>query len=306
LRSSTSEERRARLKSLPELPEVEVTRRAIEPLLVGRRVSSVATTRRSYFFSTPPATLAKKLTGRRVDAIDRHGKYLIARLDDGSRLLLHLGMTGQLFGAGASSVRLLARTARAALSPSRQRRFEPDRHTHLRLTFTDGGPDVLFRDVRKFGKVEHIPAMGVNRRLEKLGVDALGVTAELLHAAARRRRAAIKSLLLDQTVIAGIGNIYADESCFFAGIRPTRSARRLSLGDCERLARAIRRVLRRSIATGGSSISDFVQPDGADGRYQDERRVYGRAGEPCRVCDGPIRRLTVAQRSTHFCPHCQR
>jgi formamidopyrimidine-DNA glycosylase len=291
---------------LPELPEVEVTRRAIEPLLVGRRITEVETTRRSYFFLTPPAELAKRLAGRRVDALDRHGKYLIAGLDDGSRLLLHLGMTGQLFGAGATSVRLLAKTARAALPPAQQRRFRPDRHTHLRLAFADGGPDVLFRDVRKFGKVEHIPAGRANRRLERLGIDALQVTGQLLHAAARRRRASIKSLLLDQSVIAGVGNIYADEACFFAGIRPTRAARRLSHDDCDNLARAIRRVLRRSIATGGSSISDFIRPDGADGAYQDERRVYGRSGAACRTCATPIRRLVVAQRSTHFCPSCQR
>jgi formamidopyrimidine-DNA glycosylase len=290
---------------LPELPEVEVTRRAIEPLLVGRRITSVVTTRHSYFFVTPPARLGKTLPGRRVDAIDRHGKYLIARLDDESRLLLHLGMTGQLFAAGAVSVRLLARTARSALSPDRQRQFRTDRHTHLRLTFADGGPDVLFRDVRKFGKVEHIPPGRTSRRLEKLGTDALRVTGEILKARARTRRASIKTLLLDQTVIAGVGNIYADEACFFAGVRPTLAARRLSGDDCDRLARAIRRVLRRSIATGGSSINDFVHPDGADGAYQDERRVYGRAGEPCRTCETPIRRVIIAQRATCFCPHCQ-
>jgi formamidopyrimidine-DNA glycosylase len=291
---------------MPELPEVEVTRRAIAPLLVGRTVRSVVTTRPSYFFLTPPARLRRQLTGRRFVALDRHGKYLIAELDDGSRLLLHLGMTGQLFGAGARSVRLLRRTARSAVSPERQPAFEPDRHTHLRLDFGDGGPEVLFRDVRKFGKVELLAPGRSNARLEKLGLDALAVTGTLLHAAARRRSAPVKSLLLDQSVIAGVGNIYADEACFLAGVRPTRPARRVSREECDRLARCVRRVLERSIATGGSSISDFVRPDGSDGGYQDERHVYGRGGDPCRVCKTPIRRTIVGQRSTHYCPTCQR
>ncbi len=284
---------------MPELPEVEVTRRAIEPLLVGRRIAAVSTTGRSYFFLTPPAKLEKKLEGRRFVQLDRHGKYLIAALDDGSKLLLHLGMTGQLFAAGAKSPRLLVKASRSAS-------FSPDRHTHLRLAFADGGPDILFRDVRKFGKVEHLPPGRTNARLAKLGIDALEVTGALLYQAARRRSASVKALLLDQAVLAGVGNIYADEACYHAHVRPTRSARRLSHDDCERLARAIARVLRRSIATGGSSISDFVQPDGSDGAYQVERRVYGRGGQPCLACRSPIRRVVIAQRSTCYCPMCQR
>ena len=291
---------------MPELPEVEVTRRAIEPLLVGRTLARVKTTRPSYFFLTSPLRLRKSLPGRRFVALERHGKYLIAALDDGSRLLLHLGMTGQLFGAGARSIRLLKKTARSALSPERQPAFRPDRHTHLRLHFLDGGPDVLFRDVRKFGKVEHIAAGASSPRLEKLGIDALAVTGKLLHEATRRRSIPIKTLLLDQSVIAGVGNIYADEACFLAGIRPTRAARRLSRQECDRLARTVRRVLTRSITTGGSSISDFMHPDGSDGGYQDERHVYARGGEPCHVCGTPIRRTVLAARGTHYCPHCQR
>ena len=290
---------------MPELPEVEVTRRAIEPLLVGRTVAGVKTTKPSYFFLTAPALLEKKLRGRRFVRLERHGKYLIAHLDDGARLLLHLGMTGQLFGAGASSVRLLKKTARAALVPEAQREFVPDAHTHLRLSFADDGPEVLFRDVRKFGKVQHLPPGKRNARLDKLGPDALGVTGELLYEATRRRKASIKAVLLDQSVLAGVGNIYADEACFIARVRPTRSAARLTRNDCARLARALRQVLTRSIATGGSSISDFVRPDGSDGSYQDERRVYGRRAEPCGRCGTRIRRVIAAQRSTHYCPGCQ-
>jgi len=292
---------------VPELPEVEVTRRQIAPLLVGRRISDVVTTAPSYFFLTPPARLRARLRGRSVRRLERLGKYLIARLDSGERLLLHLGMTGQLFGAGAASVRLLASTRGAALTPERQRdRFGPDAHTHLRLAFADGGPDVLFRDARKFGKVQVLAEGERSPRLERLGVDALEATGEQLCAASRRRRVPIKTLLLDQSVLAGVGNIYADEALHLARIQPLRPAHRLDRAECRRLARALVKVLRRSIATGGSSISDYVRPDGTDGAYQDERHVYGRTGESCRRCGTRIRRVVIGQRSSHYCPRCQR
>jgi formamidopyrimidine-DNA glycosylase len=292
---------------VPELPEVEVTRRQLEPLLIGRTVSQVRTTSRSYFFVTAPAALRRRLPGRRVLGLERVGKYLLARLDSGERLLLHLGMTGQIFGSGAASVRLLAATAGAALAPERQLAgFQPDRHTHLRLCFTDGGPDVFFRDARKFGKVQLLGPGESCARLERLGEDALRARGEVLFAATRRRRAALKTVLLDQAVLAGVGNIYADEALFLARIRPTRRADRLRLDQCRALAASIKRILRRSIATGGSSISDYVRPDGSDGAYQDERRVYGRTGEPCPRCRTPIRRAVIGTRSTHFCSRCQR
>ncbi|MGE0455682.1 MAG: bifunctional DNA-formamidopyrimidine glycosylase/DNA-(apurinic or apyrimidinic site) lyase [Vicinamibacteria bacterium] len=292
---------------MPELPEVEVTRRLIEPLLVGRRIARVITTRPSYFFLTPPPVLRRRLVGRRVTALDRVGKYLLARIDDEARLLLHLGMTGQLFGGGVSSVRLLSSAAGAALTPEAQARgFRPDRHTHLRLGFADGGPEVVFRDVRKFGKVQLLEPGEDSPRLRRLGQDALGASGARLFAAARARRTPIKSVLLDQSVLAGIGNIYADEALFLAGVRPARAARRVTGAECAAIARRVRQVLRRSIATGGSSISDYVRPDGEDGRYQDERRVYGRAGEPCPRCGASIRRRVIGQRSSHYCPRCQR
>jgi formamidopyrimidine-DNA glycosylase len=292
---------------VPELPEVEVTRRQLEPLLVGRRVVRVFTTAPSYFFLTPPASLQRRLRGRRFEALDRTGKYLLARLDNGERLLLHLGMTGQIFGSGTSSVRLLASTRGAALTPEAQKAaFRPDKHTHLRLSFDDGGPDVLFRDARKFGKVQLMRVSEPSARLDRLGPDALGATGRALHAAVRRRRVPIKSLLLDQSLLAGVGNIYADEALSLAGVRPTRPGRRVSAEECDRIARAIRQVLRRSIETGGSSISDYVRPDGTDGAYQDERRVYGREGEPCPKCRARIKRLVIGQRSSHYCPRCQR
>ena len=291
---------------MPELPEVEVTRRRIAPHLVGRRIARVDATRPSYFFLTPPAALRRKLAGRTVASLERRAKYLVAGLDDGSRLLLHLGMTGQLFTAGAASVRLLSAARRAALAPEEQARFEPDAHTHLRLVFADEGPAVLFRDVRKFGKVLLLAPGEETERLARLGTDALALDGAALFAATRGRTAAIKNVLLDQAVVAGAGNIYADEALFLAGVRPRRSARRVTRAECDAIAHALRRVMLRSIETGGSSISDFVAPDGADGAYQDERQVYARKGEPCRACGAPIRRIVLGQRSAHYCPRCQR
>lgn len=290
---------------MPELPEVEITRRRIEPLLVGRRIARVSTTAPSYFWLTPPATLRRRLAGRRVETLERRGKYLVAGLDDGRRLLLHLGMTGQLFGENASSVRLLSSTARASLAPEAQARFEPDEHTHLRIAFEDRGPGVLFRDVRKFGKVRLLAKGEGEPRLDRLGLDALEASGEHLFRASRGRRLAIKSLLLDQAVLAGVGNIYADEALFLAGVRPTRRAQRVTRAQCSGIADALRAVLERSIETGGSSISDFVGPDGRDGAYQDERRVYARKGEPCARCGTPIARKLVGQRASHYCPSCQ-
>jgi len=291
---------------MPELPEVETTRRRIAPLLVGKRVERVVTTAPSYFFLTPPEALRRALTGRRVDSLERVGKYLVAGLDGGDRVLLHLGMTGQLFSSEATSVRLLSATARASLDPDDQRGFEPDEHTHLRLTMEGGGPEVYFRDVRKFGKVQWLRAGESNARLDRLGTDALEITGAALFAANRGRRVAIKAMLLDQSVAAGVGNIYADEALFLAGVRPGRAARRVTRRECDAIAEGLRRVLRRSIETGGSSISDYVAPDGRDGGYQDERRVYGRRGEPCLECGEEIKLRLIAQRSSHYCARCQR
>ncbi len=291
---------------MPELPEVEVTRRRIAPVMVGRTLREVRTTGDSYFFLTPPATLRRRLRGQRVAGLTRRGKYLVAEVGDGRRLLLHLGMTGQLFAAGAKSLRLLSATARASLAPEQQPAFEPDQHTHLQLRFDDGGPDVLFRDVRKFGKVQLLGAGEPSERLDKLGTDALEITGEEIFRASRKRKVAIKSLLLDQGVIAGSGNIYTDEALFLAGVRPGRRAGRVTRAECDGLAAGLRQVMRRSIETGGSSISDYVAPDGSDGGYQDERRVYGRSGEPCPVCGAPIRRKVLGQRSSHYCSRCQR
>jgi formamidopyrimidine-DNA glycosylase len=266
----------------------------------------VRTSARSYFFLTPPARLRRALPGRRVESLERRGKYLVAGLDDGARLVLHLGMTGQLFAEGARSPRLLSAARRAALAPEEQPRFRGDAHTHLRLAFSDGPPELWFRDVRKFGKVQLLAPGEPSPRLARLGTDALSISGEDLHHAARGRQVAVKTLLLDQSVVAGSGNIYADEALFLAGVRPTRQARRVKRAECEAIATALRQVMERSIESGGSSIQDFVGPDGSDGAYQDEHQVYGREGQPCPHCRAALRRVVLGQRSAHYCPSCQR
>lgn len=286
---------------MPELPEVEVTRRRISKLLVGRKITRVLTTKPSYFFLTKPSRLQEELLGRTVQKLERHGKYLLARLDSGATLLLHLGMTGQLFGEGAKSVRLFRVAERGGKSG-----FSPDQHTHLQLEFEGGGPRVFFRDVRKFGKVLLVGAGKSDARLDKLGIDALKAEGDHLYEAARARKIPIKALLLDQGVIAGIGNIYADEALFLANVRPKRAASKVTREECVAIVAAAQKVMRRSIQTGGSSISDYVNPDGSDGGYQNERRVYGREGEPCPTCRTAIVRIVIATRSSCYCPDCQR
>lgn len=288
---------------MPELPEVEVTRRRIAPLLLNRPIVQLRTTKPSYFFITPPQTLRTKLAARHFIALDRVGKYLVGTLDDASRLLLHLGMTGQLFGEGAANPRLVRKIDRVSV-PDMEVEFTPDQHTHLVFHFA-AGPSVYFRDTRKFGKVEWLPAGESSPRLTKLGPDALEISASELHARLRRKGGPIKTELLNQSVLAGAGNIYADEALFLTGIRPTRVANRLSEQACASLLDHLRAVLLRSIETGGSSISDYFTPDGSDGGYQNERRVYARTGEPCRTCGTAIKRTTLGQRSTHYCPQCQ-
>lgn len=273
---------------VPELPEVELVGRYLRPRLLKRRIARVVTSRPSYFFLTPPALLRRRLRGEVIESLERIGKYLLLRFSSERRLLLHLGMTGQLILPVTSSVD-----------------FAPDQHTHLTLEFSDAGPLLHFRDTRKFGKVKLLDTNEAEPRLDKLGVDALAVTAELLFSASRKRRAKIKSLLLDQTAIAGIGNIYADESLYLARIHPELQAHALSFDQCAVLAQMVRRVLRHSIRFGGSSIDDYIHPDGSDGRFQAKHQVYGREGQPCRSCKTPIQRIVIGQRSSHFCPRCQ-
>jgi formamidopyrimidine-DNA glycosylase len=270
---------------VPELPEVETVVRGLAPELTGRRVVGV-TVRETRLRGGIAPEFAHRLTGRRIDGLARRGKYLLAALDDGRVWLVHLGMTGRLTLGPASG---------------------PDeRHDHVVLDLDDGRR-VTYNDARRFGRVAVIEPDAVARETGE-GLDPLApiFTPEAVFALTRRRRTPIKALLMDQRRVAGIGNIYANEILFHAGIRPRRLAARLARAECGRLVRAARAVLAEAIRRGGSSISDYRDGLGRSGWFQLRHQVYDRAGEPCRRCTTPIRGRLVCGRSSFYCPRCQR
>lgn len=277
---------------MPELPEVEVTRRGIAAPLIGRRVCAVVA-RVPRLRYPLPAGLAAHLVGRRLLDIRRRGKYLLLDFGTG-HLLLHLGMSG--------SLRVLPQTAGAAPA---------QKHDHFDLLFD--GFTLRLRDPRRFGAVLWLPADEAGTPdshplLAGLGIEPLSAefTPAWLHAATRGCRTAIKPLLMDSHRVVGIGNIYASESLFRAGIDPRTSAADIGPRRYARLVPEIRATLEAAIAAGGSSLRDFIHSDGGSGYFQQQYFVYGRNGEPCRVCGRPIRTLRQAQRATFYCGHCQR
>jgi len=269
---------------MPELPEVEVTRRGLEPLVAGRVISAVAVREPRLRWPVPADVYG--LAGRRVLAIRRRGKYLLIDCGDG-HLIVHLGMSG--------SLRVLPPGSPA------------QKHDHFDLVL--GDRLLRLRDPRRFGAVLWTSAdVARHPLLASLGIEPLSraLDAERLYRLTRAHRTGIKQFLMDGRRIVGVGNIYANESLFHAGIHPRSPARRLSLARCERLAAAIKLTLRAAIRAGGSTLRDFVGADGASGHFQRRTWVYDRAGEPCRRCGAAIRRLEQGQRSTYFCPRCQR
>ncbi|MGH9413246.1 MAG: bifunctional DNA-formamidopyrimidine glycosylase/DNA-(apurinic or apyrimidinic site) lyase [Terriglobales bacterium] len=273
---------------MPELPEVETVVCGLRSRLVGQRIETIVLHRASVLHGDP--ALFAALAGARVTKLDRAGKYLIFTLADGAgnwQLLFHLGMTGQL----------VLQSPDAPLA----------RHTHAQLSFS-GGYELRFRDPRRFGKIALAPAPAAGGFAPALGIatgaEPLQVSADDFVMLFHRRQAPIKSALLNQSLLRGLGNIYADESLFRAGIHPC--ARCLSRPRLRRLHLKIRAVLAEAIAAGGSSISDYVDSRGEPGWFHLRHRVYGRTGEPCRVCGHAIRRIVLAGRSAHFCAHCQK
>jgi len=263
---------------VPELPEVETVVRSILPL-VGRRILGAEFRAARILRGGDPERMAVRLAGRRIGAIRRYGKFILMSLSGGGYLLLHLGMTGRLSRTGA-----------------------PGKHTHAIFTLDRGV--LLFDDSRQFGAIElheDFPA-----RVARLGPEPLEMAAEDFARSLRRHRTRIKALLLNQAFVRGVGNIYADEALFRAGIHPMASTARLRLDRALRLHQALVDVLTEAIAAGGSSISDYVDADGRQGFFQVSHRVYQRTGEPCVSCRAAIRRVLVAQRSSHFCPRCQK
>jgi formamidopyrimidine-DNA glycosylase len=258
---------------VPELPEVETVVRTVARHLTGRLILSAEFTSRHV---TPGnrAKLSAHLAGRRIESVRRRGKFILITLDQGA-FSIHLGMTGQLLISG--------------------KRAE---HTYAVFTLDDGL--LLYNDPRQFGKIEWNP-----RRVERLGPEPLEISLEEFRTRLRRK-ARIKSLLLNQSFLAGLGNIYVDESLFAAGVHPLASAAKLSAPRAAKLHQAIREILTAAIEAGGSSISDYVDAEGRKGWFQVSHRVYGREGEPCVNCATPIRRIAIAGRSSHFCPKCQK
>jgi formamidopyrimidine-DNA glycosylase len=270
---------------MPELPEVETIARSLAPHVVGRRVVAVRVRERR-LREPVAAGFGAALTGRRITALARAGKTLVATLDDDRRWLVHFGMTGRLtLVEGPPSARL---------------------HDHVEIVLDDGRR-LVYNDVRRFGRLVVVSPDAVHgavgRGLEPLGPDA---GPERLAALARRRRLSVRAFLMDQRVLLGVGNIYASEILFQAGVRPRRQAGRLRPAEWARVVAGMRAVLEEAIACGGSSISDYRDGFERSGSYQLRHHVYDRAGEPCAVCGARIRSLVIVGRSSYYCPACQR
>jgi formamidopyrimidine-DNA glycosylase len=281
---------------MPELPEVETVARGLRQAILGRRILSVTLGKTD--FIDDPTALEQHLPGRQIEAVERYGKFMLLRLSavhgetlvttNGdaapASLLVHLGMTGQL-----------------APSPAAQ---PPQKHTHVCLLLDDGR-ELRYTDPRRFGRIAYLTKALLAEELIGFGADPLEVSKEEFADRICGRRARIKSLLLDQSVLRGVGNIYADESLWKAKIHPARLGANLTRKEAGTLRRALQDILRKAIALRGSSISDFLDAEGEPGEYQRHHRAYGREGKNCYRCNTPIRRAIVAGRSSYFCPRCQ-
>jgi formamidopyrimidine-DNA glycosylase len=283
---------------MPELPEVETVMRGLSAVLEGRTVRAASVARPDLRWPFP-AGLAERLVGARVEGFRRRGKYMLMRLSGGDSVLIHLGMSG----------RMVARPADAAA-----RGGPPAAHEHMAMETTDG-VRVGFVDPRRFGCVDLVPTEKEDghRLLAALGPEPLepAFTPSVFHAALRGRRTPLKAALLDQKVVAGLGNIYVSEALFRARLSPLRAASSATEADAERLVPAIRAVLEESIAAGGSSLRDYVHADGGIGFFQERFKVYDREGLPCDECPGPpgcpgIQRIVQAGRASFHCPRLQR
>ncbi len=270
---------------MPELPEVETTRRGIEPHLRGRKIRAARVYDARLRWPVTPG-LDAALRGQRVRSIERRAKYLLLRLGRGT-VILHLGMSGNLrVLPGATPLR---------------------KHDHLELLL-DSGRSLRLNDPRRFGSCLYtVDDPAHHPLLRELAPEPLepGFDGAYLHRITRRRRVAIKLLILNGRLVTGVGNIYASEALFRARIRPRRLARTLTLAESKHLAAAIRRVLSAAIRAGGTTLRDYLDVDGEPGYFRQKLYVYGRAGLPCRRCRTPVRQITQGQRSTYYCPQCQ-
>lgn len=274
---------------MPELPEVETTRRGIEPHLLGRRVTGVILRRPDLRWPIP-AEISEQLPGQRINAVERRAKYLLLHTAAGSAML-HLGMSGVL--------RVLPADMPAAKHDHVDIALEPRQST---------GPRILrFTDARRFGSLLWQPPGEVHDLLARLGPEPLtdAFDGDLLWRLSRGRQTAVKLFLMDNAIVVGVGNIYASEALFNARIDPRRAAGGISRARYVRLADEVKRILAWAIERGGTTLRDFLNPDGLPGYFFRELNVYGRAGDPCPACGAKIRQATLGQRSTFFCPRCQ-
>lgn len=269
---------------MPELPEVETSARALRPQVSGRMITAVRNTWRRHIDRPSFDELATRLAGQKVTGVSRRGKFLVFHLDSDELLIIHLRMTGHLAVLDAGT--------------------PLDVHTHT-VFVLDNGQELRFRDTRKFGRVYLVAQ--ASEVLGKLGPEPLDedFNVEKLSAILRERKRLLKPFLLDQHMIAGIGNIYADEALFYAGIDPRRRTDTLTNAEIERLHEGIQHVLRLGIAREGASITSYVKPDGEKGDMQNAMAVFRRTGQPCYKCRRPVQRIILGGRSTHFCGVCQ-
>jgi formamidopyrimidine-DNA glycosylase len=273
---------------MPELPEVETVRRTLAPA-IGAVVTAVWDSGQGlHMHRKPPRARLRKLVGSRITDIRRHGKYLLVDFDRGETLLVHLGMTGRFLIVGEATPRA--------------------KHTHL-VFWLEDGRELRFVDARRFGQLDVFPraAEAKHPALAELGPDPIvhGIDVAALLARAKNRKSPLKAFVLDQSVLAGVGNIYASEALWRAKLRPTTRAHKLTATTAARLAEAILEVLNHALDKGGTSLRDFVNAEGAAGENADYLWVYGRAGEPCPRCRNAIRRAVHQGRATYYCPTCQ-
>jgi formamidopyrimidine-DNA glycosylase len=281
---------------MPELPEVETVARGLRRTILGRRIVSVTLGKTD--FIDDPVALEQHLPGRQIEAVDRYGKFMLLRLSAAgagripangdatpASLLVHLGMTGQIAPHAAAEPR--------------------EKHTHVCMLLDDGR-ELRYTDARRFGRIAYLTETPLAQELLGLGADPLEVSREEFASRICGRRARIKALLLDQRVLRGVGNIYADESLWRAKVHPARLGAQLSMQQAGTLRRVLQEILEKAIVMRGSSISDFLDADGEPGDYQRRHRAYGREGKACHRCKSVIRRGIVAGRSSYFCPKCQR
>lgn len=270
---------------MPELPEVETIANGLDQRVSGDRIESVWVGSKREPLKSPAAAIARTLEGARVERVRRVGKHIVFDLEKNGRgnrsqWIVHLGMTGRMLVVGAGA--------------------DLAKHTHL-IARMASGRELRFVDPRRFGRLEVRDSNFSGPGAEPLEISAGGF-ARLFHS----RTATIKALLLNQNLLHGVGNIYADESLFRAGVRPRRRAKTLTRQELGKLHVAVRDVLKEAIAAGGSSVSDYVDANGDEGFFQLQHRVYGREGQPCLVCKTKIKKIIVAGRGTHYCPKCQR